>query len=126
VTSYGITAPIGFSYSFKNCNDVGANKQSSSSTFFLSVIDIGAPFSYRFKKDEAEGLPENITWEQVFSPGFFYIYGFKNSPLSIGLNAQFAPFLRKIEENNVLETKNIFRMGLTLLVDIPLFNLSSK
>jgi len=124
--SYGITAPIGISYSFKNCNKVGANQQSSSSTFFLSVIDIGAPFSYRFKKDEAEGLPEDIKWEQVFSPGFFYIYGIKDSPLSIGLNAQFSPLLRKIEENNVLETKNIFRMGLTLLVDIPLFNLYSK
>jgi hypothetical protein len=124
--SYGITAPIGFSYSFKNFNDVGTNKQSSSSTFFLSVIDIGAPFSYRFKKDEAEGLPENIKWEQVFSPGFFYIYGFKNSPLSIGINAQFSPLLREIEENNVLDTKNIFRIGLTLLVDIPLFNLHSK
>lgn len=124
--SYGITAPIGISYSFRNVEKSITNIKSSSSTLFLSVIDIGAPFSYRFNKDEAEGLPENIKWEQVFSPGLFYIYGIKNSPLSIGVNAQFSPLLRKIEENNVLETKNVFKIGFTLLVDVPLFNLTNK
>jgi hypothetical protein len=124
--SYGITAPIGISYSFKNDNKSLTNEKSSSSTLFLSVLDIGAPFSYRFNRDEAEGLPEDIKWEQVFSPGLFYIYGFKKSPLAIGINAQFSPLLRKIEENNVLQTKNIFKIGLTLLVDVPLFNLTNK
>lgn len=124
--SYGVTAPIGISYSRKNSAKDDLNTSASSSTLFLSVIDIGAPFGYRFMNDEAEGLPEAIQWEQVFAPGLSYIYGFKNSPLSLGINAQFCPLLRKIEENNQLDAKNIFRVGLNLMVDIPLFNLKKS
>lgn len=122
--NYGVTAPIGISYSFKNKTSEDLNISSSSSTsLFLSVIDIGAPFSYRFSHDEAEGLPEDIVWEQVFSPGLFYIFGLKDMPLSISAGLQFTPLLRKITENNVLDTKNVVRASVSLLVDIPLFNL---
>lgn len=124
--SYGITAPIGFSYSTKNKGIDDLEKKSASTTIFLSVIDIGAPFSYRFSNDEAEGLPENIKWEQVFSPGLFLIHGFANSPLALGLHAQFSPLLRKISDGNELDNKNIFRIGISLLVDIPLFNLTKN
>ena len=119
--SYGITAPVGISFSRKHCRH---NPSSSSSTFFLSVIDIGAPFSYRFSNDQAQGLPDEIKWEQIFSPGFFYIFGFKNTPLSLSAGLQFTPLLRDIEDdNNVLQEKNIVRLSVGFLVDIPIFNL---
>ncbi|TPG38394.1 hypothetical protein [Flavobacterium pectinovorum] len=119
--SYGITAPVGISFSRKHNRKV---KDSSCSTFFLSVIDIGAPFSYRFTNDDAQGLPQEIKWEQIFSPGFFYIYGFKNTPISLSLGGQFTPLLRDIEDDkNVLKEENVFRLSLGLMVDIPIFNL---
>lgn len=121
--NYGITAPIGISYSRKNKYSEDFNTHSSSSSLFLSVIDIGAPFSYRFTHDEAEGLPEDIKWEQVFSPGLFYILGINNTPLSVSAGVQFTPLLRKIDTNNILDTKNVVRASLAILVDIPLFNL---
>lgn len=120
--SYGITAPVGISFSRKHTRE---EPSSSCSTFFLSVIDIGAPFSYRFSNDEAQGLPEEIKWEQIFSPGFFYIFGFNNTPLSLSAGIQFTPLLRDIEdENNVLQEKNIIRFSVGLMVDIPIFNLN--
>ncbi|WP_157961140.1 hypothetical protein [Lutibacter citreus] len=122
--NFGITAPIGFSVSTRNKKLTPEAELSSSSSLFFSIIDIGAPFSYRFKNDSAEGLPENITWKQIFSPGFYFIYGFKNAPLALSLGCQFTPLLREIEINNVLDEKSVLRTSLALMVDIPLFNLS--
>lgn len=119
--SYGITAPIGFSYSWRNCEE---EIDSSSSSIFFSVVDIGAPFSYRFRNDEAEGLPENIEWSQIFSPGLTYAYGFKNSPLAITAGIQYTPLLRTIENNmNQLNAQNVLRLQVGINVDIPMFNL---
>jgi len=113
---FGITAPVGFSFS------MGCKEKSHS--LFLSVIDIGAPLSYRLMNDTAQGLPENIKWPQVFSPGLHYVCGFKNSPVSLMLGAQYTPLLRRIEnDKNVLNDINTWRFGLTLTIDLPLFNL---
>ncbi|MFH6937084.1 hypothetical protein [Flavobacterium sp. FlaQc-30] len=119
--AYGITAPVGISYSRRLC----LKKESSGSvSFFLSVIDIGAPFSYRFTNDEAQGLPEEIKWEQIFSPGLFIIFGVNNSPISFSISGQFTPLLRDIkDESNIVNENNIFRLSAGILVDIPLFNL---
>ncbi|MCA0154459.1 hypothetical protein [Winogradskyella vincentii] len=119
--SLGITAPIGFSFSKKNKKD---KNESASHSIFLSAIDIGAPFSYRLTNDEAEGLPEEITWEQIFAPGLFYVHGFRNSPFAISVGVQYSPLLRKIEENNVLDEKNIIKVSASLVIDIPMFNLA--
>ncbi|WP_111308848.1 alpha/beta hydrolase [Confluentibacter sediminis] len=122
--SFGITAPIGFSYSWKTDSSKDINTQTNSNTIFLSAIDIAAPFSYRFKNDSAEGLPENIKWNQIFAPGIYFIKGFKKSPFALSFGAQFAPLLRSIEEEtNVFDEKNVFRVNVGLTVDIPLFNL---
>jgi|GEM_PF-6978036 len=119
--SYGITAPIGFSYSWKNYKE---ELDSSSSSIFFSVVDIGAPFSYRFRNDEAEGLPENIEWNQIFSPGLTYAYGLKNSPLAFTAGIQYTPLLRSIEnEMNQLDAQNVLRFQVGINVDIPVFNL---
>lgn len=118
--SFGITAPIGFSFSLKNNTK---KPSSTSSSLFLSIIDIGAPFSYRLTNDDAEGLPENITLEQIFAPGLFYVYGFNNSPFSLSFGAQYSPLLRKIKVNNVLDDQNIFKLSISFVVDIPIFNL---
>jgi len=117
--SFGITAPIGFSYSWR-CNK---DEESGSNSIFLSAMDIAAPFTYRFRNDnDAGGLPENIKWDQIFSPGLFYVRGLKGSPLAFKAGFQWTPLLREIRENNILNEKNIFRIHVALTVDIPIFN----
>ena len=123
-------APIGLEY----------NKRSFS--FFMSIIDLGTLVSYRWQSEESnidsthtqvEHLPD-ISFSQVFSPGLFIIYGFKNAPLSIGIGGQFSPELRKIKEieiENGIEleneiTKSAFKLSAFISVDIPLFKLYSQ
>ena len=111
-----------FSWSKKNKDET----YSPSHSLFISALDLGAPFSYRFVNDSAEGLPENITWEQIFSPGVFYVFGFKNTPLALSTGIQYTPLLRKIETQNILDDENVVRISMALTVDIPIFNLYKK
>jgi len=119
--SFGISAPIGFSFSWrsKNVEDIYV----SSHSIFISALDLGAPVSYRLIDDSANGLPENIKWEQVFSPGIFYVYGFKNAPLCLSVGLQYTPLLRKIETESIVEEQNVIKAGVSLMVDLPLFSL---
>ncbi|WP_124978868.1 hypothetical protein [Nonlabens xiamenensis] len=117
----GITAPLGIAFSINHPGEEEKNSGASSS-LFLSVIDLGAPFAYRFTNDSSEGLPQEITWKQLFAPGVAYIYGFKNTPVSLMAGVQWAPELRSFDQENG-SAKNIFRVNLGITVDIPLFNL---
>lgn len=144
----GVTAPIGFSFNWgfrktvnlndKNCVKVKMKKcgentgnmvykslHGSSTSIFLSIVDIGAPFTYSWNNsnDTLNGFPEAITLEQIFAPGLYFVYGIKNAPLSIKIGGQLAPLLGKIEnENNVIRDINAWRFGITLTVDIPVLN----
>ena len=131
--SNGIGAPIGLSFSWgiKRTCDLPliqtVEKKEYSYSIFLSIIDIGAPLSYRWANDTAQGLPANVKLEQILSPGIHFIWGIKDSPISIMVGGQFTPLLRKIEaEQNILSEINTFRFGITLAVDIPIFNLYRK
>lgn len=106
-------------------------KVHSSNGIYLSVIDLGAVASYRFKNTGSNDsltvseLPK-INLRQVLSPGLYYVHGIRNAPLSWGVGGQFNPKLREIKENGELvETANAFRFMFFLSVDIPLFTVSS-
>ena len=118
-SNIGVTAPIGFSFSWRSQL---TGESSASNSIFLSALDIGAPFSFRFADDSANGFPEDIKWEQIFSPGLFYIYGFKNAPLAFAMGCQYTPLLRKIEVDQVVNQESVLRFSLSLNVDIPIFN----
>ena len=139
----GVTAPIGFSFNWgfrkkcdlnsKNCvkmkkrgsKTICKSLRGSSASIFLSIVDIGAPFTYSWNNsnDTLNGFPEVITLEQIFAPGLYFVYGIKNAPLSVKFGGQLAPLLGKIEsENNVIRDINAWRFGITLTVDIPIFN----
>lgn len=126
--TYGITAPIGFTFSWSNfprkCNK---RHQPRSFSVFFSVVDIGAAFSYRLANDTAKGFPEQIKWQQLISPGLHLAWGFKNTPLTLMLGGQYTPLLRKIEDKkNILRESNSLMFVATLSVDIPIFNLYSR
>ncbi|AYB32606.1 hypothetical protein [Chryseolinea soli] len=143
------TAPIGLGFNWGNRKDTlrasnrktadrneymtytkGGQKRSrvvtgSSHSLFISVIDIGAVTAFRINDDDTEKLPE-FTWENILAPGVFYIYGIKNSPLSIGGGLQYGPQLRKITATNAEISESMFSARIFLSVDVPLFSFFSR
>ncbi len=117
----GVTAPIGLSLSLGK-QKVGFRKPSSSISLFLPIIDIGAPFSYRWQNDST-GFPANLTWRQILSPGAHLVWGLGDTPLALTLGAQYTPELRKVTETNLEFQANAWRVGASLTVDIPIFYL---
>jgi len=108
-----LSAPIGIAF----------NKGSDGYSFsiFISMIDIGAVAEFR-TTDTEKGLSE-IEWKNVLAPGLFLVFGFKNSPLSLGFGWQLSPELRKINADGTPEfKKSSWRVGLMLVVDIPLIH----
>jgi len=123
----GFTAPLGVEFCF---GSLGKSHKSSLG-LFASLVDLGAVVSYRLtqKKDEYDGLPDDISLKQVFSPGLSLNIGFKNSPLTLGIGWQYTPELRKItvtadQGQPVAEIKtNTHRLFLRLSWAIPLIHI---
>lgn len=119
VFAYGLTAPIGlaFSTSSKNCG---------SSSFFVSVLDLGAVAAFRLQNDTIAQIP-NIQLKNIFSPGLFYSYGFRKLPLSLNVGAQIGPNLRTVTSAKNDYSDNLYvRYSVSLVVDIPLLNLKTR
>jgi hypothetical protein len=98
-------------------------KGGSSLTVFLPLVDVGAVTSFRLQDGETQ-LP-TLSWQNVWAPGVYLIYGFRNSPLSLHLGTQYGPDLRKINaENNTIITSQAWKMiNVGITVDIPVFNI---
>lgn len=115
----GITAPIGIAASWGKSR----KKDGHAIGLFVPIIDVGAAFSYRWSGD-SEGFPEQLQWRQVLSPGAHMVWGIKKVPMSVMLGTQFTPQLRSIKENGSIGLgKNVWRYGISLVMDIPIFNL---
>jgi hypothetical protein len=132
--NFGFTAPVGLELAFgnrskdlsemgpislkKNQNDyVAKTMKGSSWSFFISLLDLGAIVNYRLTENDETELPQEVTFKQVFSPGGYLNFGFRNSPIAIGAGFQYTPELRKIGSD--LE-KNAFRYSIRFSWDIPL------
>lgn len=116
-------APIGLAINFGNVEKTGDNGWSCS--LFVPVIDLGAVVSFRLGDDQ-DALPE-LNLNNVIAPGGYLVFGFKNTPISLGLGVQRGPKVRKISEGQVvLNESNSLRFGGFLAVDIPIFNFYTK
>jgi hypothetical protein len=123
---FGMTAPVGVAFSWGHACCTNPDKSAGSSSFFISLIDVGALSTFRINDDETEALPE-VTLANIFAPGLYYVYGIANTPLSIGLGAQLGPQLRKITATDATlhDDLNVsFRVFVA--VDIPLINFRTK
>lgn len=116
----GITLPMGFEMTFKNKH---GKENSASWGVFAQLLDLGAVLNFRVG-DSTSTLPDKIEFEQLFSPGGSINYGFKNSPVTIGLGYQYTPQLRKITENGNEFFPDGHRIFLRLAWDIPLINIA--
>ena len=121
--AFGVTAPVGLAFS---TGAADATKSSSSWSLFLSAVDIGAALSYSTTSGNSS-IPGKITLGQIFSPGAHLVYGFKDSPLAIKVGYQYSPQLRDLTANgSTLSDAGVWRLSLGLVVDIPLFIITSS
>lgn len=134
---YGFTAPIGLSFSWgtrrshlesdKDYRNMYISKKGKLKTRTLNnwtadlmVIDLAAPVSYRLGKGPEQGLPDEVGWAQVFSPGVNLRRGIGNTPLCLGIGVQRTPDLRtdfsKAEHD-------AWRFHASIAFDLPLLNI---
>lgn len=147
--TWGATAPIGINLAWGHRNKwskdsfissatdtanvlryLEENLKGSSSSIFFSLFDVGSVFAIRIQ-DGVSDLPE-LKFQNVFAPGVYYIYGFKDLPLSWMFGGQYGPQLRGFETTNstdlnpIIIDRSNFRIGTGLTVDIPVFNFYTK
>jgi hypothetical protein len=147
---YGITAPIGLSLTHTFGSKLDTSKMLTedlirnpdkifigkkyirqrkklSISIAVNVIDLGAVVSYRFTNADAisKGLPREVNWGQILSPGVKLGVGIPGTPLMAALGWQFTPKLRSLEDDpaNEFSTHRFFT---ALLFDMPLANLFQK
>jgi hypothetical protein len=132
INSYGLTAPIGFSFSKGNrilpwpFHKLIPETKGWSSTLFFSVIDLGSVAAYRFTNETADQVP-TIELKDIFSPGLFWSVGIPKTPISLNLGAQVGPNLRKVNDTTNDYSKNTYlRYSFSICVDIPLLNLYTR
>ncbi len=119
--TFGLTAPVGLAFSW------GSNDKSdatASYTLFTSVLDVGAVVNFRIQ-DETSLLPD-LSFQNIFAPGAYFIYGFKNSPLALSAGLQYGPELRNVSAGGADINAQAWRFGMAVLVDIPLFRIYTK
>ena len=146
---YGVTAPIGLSFSrtfgkklqtgdtltedmIRNPDKIRVGKNNvwvrrpMTWTLGISIVDLGAVVSYQFSNDSLyKGLPQKVKWEQFLSPGIKIGYGISGTPLIVSAGWQYTPKLRSFSDN--LSTQNSSsRFSFSLLFDLPLVNLYQK
>jgi hypothetical protein len=91
--------------------------------FFIPVIDIGAPFAYRWSNDNTAGFTEELKWSQLFSPGLYYTIGLKGSGITLALGGQMTPELRAVDQTQLDLQESAWRLGAILSYDIPVLTL---
>lgn len=124
---FGLSAPIGFNISkgFSKSGNAGGLSVN------LQVLDVGALVNYYLLKGDTASLPNNfnVKLSNIFAPGFNVCYNIPKTPLSLAWGGQYIPTLYKYEQINgkkELVSTNTFRMQVSLLVDIPLYNLKVR
>lgn len=146
---YGVTAPIGLSFSktfgkklqagdtltedmIRNPDKIKVGRKNvwvrrpMTWTLGISIVDLGAVVSYQFNnKNLDKGLPQKVTWEQFLSPGIKLGYGISGTPLVVSAGWQYTPQLRSFSDNPSSQN-SASRMYLALLFDLPLANIYQK
>ena len=130
INNYGVTAPIGISItkgkgSFVPFLGAFCSMHSWSHSLFLSVVDIGALASFRFKDDKTQTVP-NIQLKDIISPGIFYSLGIPKSPISLNVGWQVGPLLREVTPTQNNYSQSYSRFSASIVVDLPLLNFYTK
>jgi hypothetical protein len=121
IKTFGLYAPIGvsFSWGIKNWGGISLMPQ---------FIDLGALVNYYLINGDDTALPDEfkIRVSNIFAPGGQIIYNIPKTPLSLTYGAQFIPALYskgQIATNSIIRVSNDWRWHVSVVVDIPLFNI---
>lgn len=100
----GLSLPVGFDFSFSLASNQrvlpsgATNKARAPSLgFFIGLIDLGAMLNYRLATNSTV-LPVEVPWQSILSPGATLLFGFPNTPLTLGAGYQYGPQLRKFSK----------------------------
>jgi len=142
--NFGFTAPVGMAVSWGYRGNINNKKylenakyrrrvdrsldmrddrylNGHSGSLFFSIIDLGAVVLFRLDGDDSS-LPEDVGFQQVFSPGIMYSHGFPQVPISVLAGMQLSPKLRKFGD----APADSFRFNLGVTVDLPMANMHTR
>jgi uncharacterized protein YjgD (DUF1641 family) len=130
--TFGVTSPVGVAFSKgrqRTCSGTTtgtSGEKRFSNTLFFSLIDLGAVTAYRFDDSNTSALPQ-LTLQNIFAPGLYYVRGIANAPISWGIGGQLGPALRDLKVA-IPDAKNDinFSARFFIAVDIPIINLFTK
>jgi len=133
IPTYGLSAPIGINFS-KGFSKTGKGENifkrisNQSYSINLQILDLGALVNYYLINGDTATIPNDfsVKLSNVFAPGFNVCYNIPKTPLSIAWGGQYIPTLYKYEQingKNELTPTNAWRWQVSVLIDIPLFNL---
>ena len=126
LNNFALSAPVGISVTYGAIKKKDSDKKGSAFGAFLSVIDIGAMASFRFA-DDSSNVASAVKLQNILAPGVYISYHFRNAPISLLLGGQMGPLLREVSATNFESEDNIYyRIGFSLVVDIPLLNFYNK
>ncbi len=132
VNSYGLTAPIGISFSngrqhLPPFSSEKKYKGKWSHTLFISAVDIGAITAFRFnsENDSVKRIP-SVQLSDIISPGVFYSMGIPSTPISLNIGYQAGPLLRKVTQAANTYSDNYNRFSVSICVDLPLLNFYTR
>jgi|GEM_PF-1490521 len=126
----GISLPLGVEFTLRNnkyCNKdkEAVRRKGNRASFgaFVQILDLGAVLNYRTGKDSLSGLPDEVTLQQVFSPGASLTWGLRNSPVTFAAGYQWTPQLREITVNGNTTMPRGDRVFLRVGWDIPMLHI---
>ncbi|MHA4742000.1 hypothetical protein [Dyadobacter sp. MSC1_007] len=121
VKTFGLYAPIGVSFSL-------GIKRFGGFSITPQIIDLGALVNYYLVNGDNTALPDEfkVRASNIFAPGGQIAYNIPKTPLCLTYGVQFIPSLYskgQIASNSIIQVSNDWRWHLSLVVDIPLFNI---
>lgn len=124
VTSYGLFAPIGVSFSWGSKIGLGGS-------ITPQLFDLGALVNFYLVNGDTTALPNDFTirLSNIVAPGLQLGINIPRTPLTLLLGGQYVPALYAVDQisssNEILAT-NAWRYHVGLAVDIPMLNLLVK
>jgi len=121
----GITAPIGFSFTWSTTGPKPENLG-----FTIDVVDLGNIVNHYLVSSTTD-YPKDVHFSEVFSPAASLIYGIRKTPFVVFTSVKFLPLKTSKSEsdpniliNNKTFDATVFSVGIK--IDIPLVNLYTR
>lgn len=119
----GITAPIGFAYTWTNLKSEKPNNWG----FTVDIIDLGNIVNH-YLVNSTDDYAKDVHFSEVFSPAFSGMYALRKTPFVVFASVKFLPLKSSYNQDQILINSKAFDavvLSVGLKIDIPLVNLWS-